>query len=527
MDIYTTREVLKNNLTSIFDLNLRVAYYARVSTEKEEQKVSLEHQQDYYREYIQSKNNWIFVDGYIDDGVSAISTTKREEFQRMVLDAKAGKIDLIITKEITRFARNVLDSRKMSSRIRFGQARSIEKGVVLGNSHIYGWDKHNGRLFINEEEAKMIRLIFEKYASGEWSTNALEKWLWELGYRNYKGGKISSRVIGNIIRNPKYKGYYVGGKVKIVDLFTKKQKFLPEDQWVMYKDDGSRVPAIVDEKLWNSANKILEERGATIKNRHTSFKHDNIFTGIIRCANDGATFWLKVRTIHGKECHTWICSHKIKNGAASCKSIAIKEEDLLNILSNSFNMIAYNTNDYAVRYAEFYKKESYRLTNDAQNIEEIEQDIIKLEKKREKLLDFSMAGYITNAEFVSRNEGFTKAITNKKLEIERIKETHPIPQEEILALLAETSKIAQEYANSNPKDITRAKVENLIDTIIIKSLGEKKAEVSILYKNGLPRKKMTPAGSLETISANMVQEKPYITENGTEYLVFSAIKENK
>ena len=200
---------------------------------------------------------------------------------------------------------------------------------------------------------------------------------------------------------------------------------------------------------------------------------------------------------------------------------------MLNILSNSFNMIAYNTNDYAVRYAEFYKKESYRLTNDAQNIEEIEQDIIKLEKKREKLLDFSMAGYITNAEFVSRNEGFTKAITNKKLEIERIKETHPIPQEEILALLAETSKIAQEYANSNPKDITRAKVENLIDTIIIKSLGEKKAEVSILYKNGLPRKKMTPAGSLETISANMVQEKPYITENGTEYLVFSAIKENK
>ena len=93
--------------------------------------------------------------------------------------------------------------------------------------------------------------------------------------------------------------------------------------------------------------------------------------------------------------------------------------------------------------------------------------------------------------------------------------------------MAETSKIAQVYANSIPKDITRAKVENLIDTIIIKSLGEKKAEVSILYKNGLPRKKMTPAGSLETISANMVQEKPYITENGTEYLVFSAIKENK
>ena len=78
----------------------------------------------------------------------------------------------------------------------------------------------------------MVQLIFEKYALGNWSTHSLEQFLWECGYRNYKGGKIDSHVIANIIRNPKYKGYYVGGKVKIVDLFTKKQKFLPEDEWV-------------------------------------------------------------------------------------------------------------------------------------------------------------------------------------------------------------------------------------------------------------------------------------------------------
>lgn len=100
---------------------------------------------------------------------------------------------------------------------------------------------------------------------GNWSTHSLEQFLWECGYRNYKGGKIDSHVIANIIRNPKYKGYYVGGKVKIVDLFTKKQKFLPEDEWVMYKDDGTHVPAIVDEKLWEDANRILEERSKNIK----------------------------------------------------------------------------------------------------------------------------------------------------------------------------------------------------------------------------------------------------------------------
>lgn len=78
-----------------------------------------------------------------------------------------------------------------------------------------------------------------------------------MGYRNYKGGKIDRNVIRHIIRNPKYKGYYAGGKVKIVDMFTKKQEFLPESEWVMFKDDGSHVPQIVDEEVWKKQTNIL------------------------------------------------------------------------------------------------------------------------------------------------------------------------------------------------------------------------------------------------------------------------------
>ena len=172
----------------------------------------------------------------------------------------------------------------------------------------------------------MVQLIFEKYALGNWSTHSLEQFLWECGYRNYKGGRIDSHVIANIIRNPKYKGYYVGGKVKIVDLFTKKQKFLPEDEWVMYKDDGTHVPAIVDEKLWEDANRILEERSKNIKLKKTSYKQDNLFTGLIHC---GAAYWLKVRNVRGKAAKTWVCSHRIKQGAVSCRSKPVKEEILL------------------------------------------------------------------------------------------------------------------------------------------------------------------------------------------------------
>ena len=192
----------------------------------------------------------------------------------MLADAQLGKFDFIITKEISRFARNTLDSihytrnlltygvcvwfqndnintidddsefrltimagvaqdeiRKLSSRVRFGHAQAIKNGVVLGNSLIYGYDKKDGRLSINEAEAEMIRLSLKKYATGVWSTPKIEDLLYKKGYRNHKGERINRGVIKNIIRNPKYKGYYVGGKVKIIDMFTKKQEFLPESEW--------------------------------------------------------------------------------------------------------------------------------------------------------------------------------------------------------------------------------------------------------------------------------------------------------
>ena len=124
----------------------------------------------------------------------------------------------------------------------------------------------------------MIRLIFEKYATGVWSTPKIEDLLYKKGYRTHKGERINRGVIKNIIRNPKYKGYYVGGKVKIIDMFTKKQEFLPESEWEMYKDDGERVPAIVTEELWNKANEVYRKRGSEIKSRRSSFKTKNLFT---------------------------------------------------------------------------------------------------------------------------------------------------------------------------------------------------------------------------------------------------------
>ena len=200
---------VRNSLTSgksIYDLNLRVTFYARVSTDREEQLNSLENQVMYFEKFIKEQTNWIFVDGYVDEGISGTSVKKRENFLKMIDDAKKGMFDLILTKEISRFSRNTVDSiqytqellsygvginflndnintfdpdselrltimssiaqeeiRKLSERVRFGYKRSIEKGVVPGNDNFYGYKKNKGKLEIVEEEAELIRLIFYEY----------------------------------------------------------------------------------------------------------------------------------------------------------------------------------------------------------------------------------------------------------------------------------------------------------------------------------------------------------------------------
>lgn len=566
MDIYNTRKQIKLNQCTIFDLQLRVVYYARVSTEKEEQKTSIDHQQDYFEEFITGVERWTYVGKYIDEGFSGINTSKREAFQKMIADAKQGKFDLILTKEITRFARNVVDSisytrnllecgtavwfqndnintldedselrltimsgiaqdesRKLSSRVRFGHARSIQNGVVLGNSHIYGWDKRDGRLYINEKEAEMVRIIYQKYASGCWSTHSLEKFLWECGYRNYKGGRISSRVIGNIIRNPKYKGFYVGGKVKIIDIFSKKQKFLPEQEWTMYPDDGSRVPAIVSEELWEEANRVFTKRSNNVKEKNTSCKPDNLFTGLIRCGNDGATYWLKARNIHGKESKTWVCSSKIKNGAGTCNSFPVKEEDLLKIVSDSFNEMSGNKQTFLDKYLAMYEKEVYSLTCTDQKTESLKQDIEILEARRDKLLDFNLTGLISDKEFLSRNRSFSSEIEEKKRELSLLEKNIPMSKEELLKNIENLAASIREYAQINPEDLTPEILESTISSITIHPRSLKQAEVVISFHNGCPRKKTAYVGSSETTLPSTDAERTLEGKNGVTYFIKTEI----
>ena len=446
MDIHDIRQQLRTK--SLYDIPLRVTYYARVSSESDEQLNSLGNQSQYYEDFIRRNAARTFDPGYIDEGLSGISTKRRENFNRMIDDAADDTFDLIITKEISRFARNTLDSiqftrqllgcgvgvffqndnintfdedselrlsimssiaqdelRKLSSRVKFGHQQAIKNNVVLGNSRIFGYRKENRRLVIDEEQAPMVRELFELYASDQYSMKQIEALFWEKGYRNLNGKKIAHTTMSNMISNPKYKGYYVGNKVKVVDMFTKKQKFLPPEEWVMFKDEtGEIVPAIVSEELWDQANAILRRRSDDVKNRQGVCNHANLLTGKLFCTCCGTAYYRREsQDKQGHKNSKWVCSGKIKNGADSCASFPIYEDEIKPLLLDVFRDTEASAEALIEEYVEMYRAldRGGRLGS---QIAALHKKLATVEQKRMKLLTFNAQGKLDDADFLAMNK---------------------------------------------------------------------------------------------------------------------------
>lgn len=526
MDVYSIRQQLKTK--SIYDIPLRVTFYARVSSEKDEQLNSLDNQISYYRDFIKKNANWEFVDGYIDEGLSGISTKKRENFNNMISDAKAGLFDLVITKEITRFARNTLDSikytrdlisygvgvffqndnintldedselrltlmsgiaqdelRKLSSRIRFGHQEAIKKNVVLGNSRIFGYRKDNKRLVIDEKEAEMVRELFTLYATDKYSMKQIEDIFWDKGYRNNNGKKICHSTMSNTISNPKYKGYYVGNKVKIVDMFTKKQEFLPPEQWVMFKDEtGEIVPAIVSEELWEQANAVLKRRSRDVKNRQNQCNHPNLLTGKMYCTHCGKLYYRKdSKDRKGNVLSRWICSGKINNGADSCPSFTIYEEEIKELLYEVFKDTAEDAKLIIEEYTNLYAEMNAKDISSGE-LQKLKDRLELLSKKKSKLLDYNTAGEISDRDFVEMNRQISEESADIYSAVEEI-ENEINSRSGYKQKIEEIKSILQKAeSEASSKMIDSAFVNKYIDKIFVTPVDNATAEISVKIFTG-------------------------------------------
>lgn len=447
-------EILKSIMLGekIYNLPLRVCYYCRVSTDSDVQLNSLDNQLEYYENYIKSKPKWIFSGGYIEEGKTGVRVDVRPSFKKMIHDAKHNKFDLIITKEVSRFARDLEDSihyirelkdsgvgvffenqnlntfdsnselilnimfnlaqdesRKLSSRVKFGHRQAIENGHVLGSSNITGYKKDNCKLVIVENEAKFIKTLFELYSSGKYGFQKLSKKLSELGYLNKKGKLYDKDSLKRMIENPKYKGYYRAKTYEILDYRTKRRKKNSLDEQVLYKCKDGSIPAIISEELWDQANKIL-------KSRTKGYENNNYWSGGLKYAFSSKIYCKEHNTnfqrSHGsknKNRPTWSCSMYLQHRLAACESPIIAEIDLYNIISSIMNNIIPQKKSIIDNMLKLYENID-RNDHYYKELELLNTNIKIIEEKKSMALDLVFNGDISKDSLKMQFEKYDQEI---------------------------------------------------------------------------------------------------------------------
>lgn len=452
MDIKKAREDLRKGKT-IYDMNLRVGYYARVSTDKDDQLNSLENQQKYFEEMIMENKNWTLTRGYIDEGISGTAVKNRDSFLKMIEDATIGKVDLILTKEISRFSRNTVDSikyteyllkngvivyflsdnlntiqedsefrltimsslaqdevRKLSERVKFGINRMIKDGKLIGGN-LTGYFKKNGRYEINPKEAPIIEYLFTTYASGNMGLKKIGLELAKMGYLNSKGEPYSQTTLAKFLTNPRYKGYYTAKLTEVEDYKTHKKRKVPKEKQIIYKDD--RIPAIVSEELWDKAN-LLHEKRKKLPSRHILNTEEHIkkykYSCKLYCKDCGAVF---IRNGGSNRANNpvWACRTYKVSGVSKCASPNIKESYLDKIFIDLFSDFIKNKKQYVSLVLKEYKNIIENHTSDL-DVEEINKQILVIEKQKDKLLDLSIKGIIDDYEFKTRNDKLNVELFN-------------------------------------------------------------------------------------------------------------------
>ena len=313
----------------------------------------------------------------------------------------------------------------------------------------------------------------------------IEEIFWNKGYRNNNGKRICHSTMSNTISNPKYKGYYVGNKVKIVDMFTKKQKFLPPEEWVMFKDEtGDIVPAIVSEELWEQANAVLKRRSRDVKNRQNQCNHPNLLTGKMYCTHCGKLYYRKdSKDRKGNVLSRWICSGKINNGTDSCPSFAIYEEEIKEILYEVFKGTAEDAKLIIKEYTNLYTEMIAKDTSTV-DLQKLKDRLDLLSKKKSKLLEYNIAEQISDRDFVEMN----KQISEESAEIySTIQEM----ENEINSRAGFKEKIEQiktiltkAEADASKEMIDSAFVNKYIDKIYVTPVDDGIIEISVKIFTG-------------------------------------------
>ena len=405
---------------------LRVAAYCRVSTDTDEQATSYEAQVEHYTEYIKKNPAWEFAGIYADDGISGTDTKKREEFNRLIEDCMAGRIDLIVTKSISRFARNTLDclnyirklkdknipvffekegintmdakgevlltimaslaqqeSQSISQNVRLGLQYRYQQGKVqVCTNRFLGYDKDKeGKLIINHEEAKVVRRIFREYLEGK-SYNEIGKGLASDGIKTAAGSDFwRASTIRKILQNEKYIGDALLQKTVTTDFLTKK-RVVNRGIVPQYYVEGSHE-AIIPKELYMMVQEEMVRRAnletGTGKRRVYSGKY--ALSSIVYCAHCGDVFQRTHWNVHGRKKIVWRCVSRLhkKDRNINCTARTVKEEDLHAVVVQAVNEVCVKQDAYLPKLK--INIEKMLGDDNSEPVEELNRRIYELEQQ--------------------------------------------------------------------------------------------------------------------------------------------------
>ncbi len=472
---------------------LRTGAYARVSTDKDDQVNSFESQVQYFADYIQKQNDLELVKIYSDEGITGTNTIKRDGFNDMVEDVLAGKLDLVITKEVSRFARNIEDaihytrlfkghnvdmvfvldgidtrnpdyefklamisalaqeeSRKTSERVKWGQARRMEQGVVFGRN-LLGYKVKEGKLYLVEDEAEIVKKIFHKYLIEGKGTHIIARELKEEGIKpydpdgraKYKNDWSNTQIL-RVLRNEKYVGDLCQKKTYTKNFLDHKKRYNRGAEEKIYLRDHHPDIAIISRDMWNATQKELQRRTTTAEQKS---KHSNRYwaSGKIFCGVCGERFVNKIKKTSAGQSRAWNCMNHIKPHAFREVECSMSEwasdRSMKNIVLYILNVLVDNKDELK---AEIVKEISQlNLEEKVKTTDDIQGKIDRLEQKKMKLLDVRLAEEISKEDFKKKNAQIETEVADLQIKLEEIKE------------LANTKQRQQDRMDSIIKEIDR------------------------------------------------------------------------
>ena len=439
---------------------LRVAVYARVSTSSEEQLLSLENQKRHYESRIKANPNWELIQVYFDEGVTGTKLDKRDGLKQLIGDCEAGKIDFIMSKSISRFARNAIDclnlvrkltdlnvhiefekenintetmdsemmlsilsglaeneSKSNSENIQWAIEKRYRDGTFKIGYPPYGYDWVNGEMVINEEQAKVVKSIYADVLVGI-STESIAKDLNAKNVPTKKGKNWHSTTIRGIIKNEKYLGKVLFGKTFTDDNFNRKVNRGEKNQYLM----ESHHDAIIDEATFDKAQQMIRHhaKSKNIQADHDKYKNRYAFSGIIKCGECGGAFKRRIQTKSKDEKYVaWSCSNHLKD-ITTCSMKFIRDEQIKQAFVTMMNKLIFARKQVLEPLVSSVRSEVYQY--DGLNQKEIDKRIDAINQQLFNLTKFLSNGYIEQATYFSEKN--TLAHELQQLEREKLTEVN-------------------------------------------------------------------------------------------------------